>query len=569
MQNNNRRLLGTLVLCLIAAGCAPAARPPETSGGGAAPSAPASPKRIVAGMQGRPVSGYARLNLNSSERGNSEMAAMMHSALVASDPSNVYQPHLAEATPTVENGLWKVLPDGKMETTYKIRAGAAWHDGTAFTADDLVWSFRVLNDKELPAFRNTAYDFIDRVEAVNPQTIVTHWRTTFIRADSMWGEGLGTPLPKHILEGPYAEDKANFLSHPWFTNEFVGTGPYKLKEWETGSRVVLQANDKYVLGRPKIDEIEIRTLPDVNVMVANLLGYSIDVIIGRALTLDHIVTLRDRMPDIFYETPLTSFLVVNPQLLYDTTPAVIRDVTFRKAMLHAINRQEMVDTIGYGLVPMAHGVIYPTLAEGKAAEPSAVRYDFDPRRAQQLIESLGMTKGGDGLYRDPSGQPMKIEVRATNSDINTKTLLSVSDYLQRVGLAIDQVVIPGQLVSDQEYRAKFSGLIINGGGGGATELENFHSAKVRTAESRYTGGNRAGYRNPEVDALIDRYTMTIPFGPRAELVKQITRHVTENLPQLPLFFDTWPGAASPKLVNARAASDGSQTWNIHLWDLKS
>ncbi len=568
MQNNNRRLLGMLALCLIAAGCAPA-RPPETSGGGAAPSAPATPKRIVAGMQGRPVSGYARLNLNNSERGNSEMAAMMHSALVASDPSNVYQPQLAEATPTVENGLWKVLPDGKMETTYKIRAGAAWHDGTAFTADDLVWSFRVLNDRELPAFRNTAYEFIDRVEAVNPQTMVTYWKTTFIRADSMWSEGLGTPLPKHILEAPYAEDKANFLSHPWFTNEFVGTGPYKLKEWETGSRVVLQANDKYVLGRPKIDEIEIRTLPDVNVMVANLLGYSIDVIIGRALTLDHIVTLRDRMPDIYYETPLTSFLVVNPQLLYDTTPAVIRDVTFRKAMLHAINRQEMVDTIGYGLVPMAHGVIYPTLAEGKEAESSAVRYDFDPRRAQQLIESLGMTKGGDGLYRDPSGQPMKIEVRATNSDINTKTLLSVSDYLQRVGLAIDQVVIPGQLVSDQEYRAKFSGLIINGGGGGATELENFHSAKVRTAESRYTGGNRAGYRNPEVDALIDRYTMTIPFGPRVELVKQITRHVTENLPQLPLFFDTWPGAASPKLVNARAASDGSQTWNIHLWDLKS
>lgn len=568
MKRFSRHAFVLVVVSLVALGCAPP-RPADSSGNQSSAPVVTGPKRIVAGMQGRPVSGYARLNVNGSERGNSEMAEMMHSGLVVTDPSGTVQPKLAEAPPTAENGLWKVLPDGKMETTLKIRAGADWHDGTPLTADDLVWTFRVLNDRELPIFRNTAYGLIDSVEAVDRQTILTRWKQPFIRAATMWSEGLGTPLPKHILETPYAEDKANFVNHQYFQAEFVGTGPYKLKEWETGTRVLLQANDKYILGRPKIDEIEVRTIPDVNIIVANLLANSIDVVIGRGLALDHIVQLRERVPDIFVETPLTSFLVVNPQFLYDTNPAVIRDVTFRKAMLHAINRQEMVDSIGYGLVPVAHGVIYPTSAEGKEAEQAAVRYDYDPRKTAQLIESLGMSKGADGFYRDPNGQPMKIEVRATNSDINTKTMFSVSDYLQRAGLAMEQVVIPGQLVNDQEYRAKFPGLIINGGGGGATELESFHSSKIRTAETGYSGGNRAGYRNADLDALIDRYTTTIPIGPRMELVRQITRHATENLPQLPLYFDTWPGAASPRLINARAASDGAQTWNIHLWDLKS
>jgi ABC-type transport system substrate-binding protein len=219
-------------------------------------------------------------------------------------------------------------------------------------------------------------------------------------------------------------------------------------------------------------------------------------------------------------------------------------------------------------VPVAHGVVYPTLLEGKESDAAAVRYEFDPRKSAQLIESLGLTKGPDGFYRDQAGQPFKIEVRATNSEINTKTMYAVSDYLQRVGITIEPVVIPGQLANDQEYRAKFPGLIINGGPARADELETFHSTKVRTAEGGYRGGNRAGYRSAELDPLIDRYSSTIPIQPRLELARQITRHVTENLPQLPLYFDTWPGAASPRLINARAASDGAQTWNVHTWDVR-
>lgn len=567
MDFRHRVVFGIVVASLVAVGCAPA-RTTESPGNQPATPAFTGPKKMVAGMQGRPVSGYARLNVNSSERGNSEMAEMMHSSLVVTDPSEAAQPKLAEAVPTVENGLWKILPDGKMETTLKIRAGAMWHDGTALTPDDFVWSFRVLNDRELPIFRNAAYGFIESVEAVDRQTLLTRWKQPFIRADKMWSESMGTPLPKHILEQVYAEDKANLQNHPWFTSEFVGTGPFKLKEWETGSRVVLTAWDQYVLGRPKLDEIEVRTIGDVNVIVANLLGGNIDAVIGRTLSLDHIITIRERMPEMLIETPLTSMLVINPQFLYDTNPPVIRELNFRKAMLHAIDRQAMVDGIGYGLIPIAHGVVYPTTVEGREAEAAATRYDYDPRKSAQLIEGMGMTKGPDGYYRDPQGQPMKIEVRATNSEINTKTMYTASDSLQRAGLAMDPVVIPVQLVNDQEYRAKFPGLIVNGGGGGPTELETFHSSKVRTAETGYSGANRAGYRSAELDAIIDRYTVTIDIRPRMELVRQITRHMTENLPQLPLFFDTWPGAASPRLLNARAASDGAQTWNIHLWDVK-
>jgi ABC-type transport system substrate-binding protein len=220
-------------------------------------------------------------------------------------------------------------------------------------------------------------------------------------------------------------------------------------------------------------------------------------------------------------------------------------------------------------VPVAHGLVYPTLVEGRETERAIVRYDYDQRRAAQIIEGLGYTKASDGFYRDASGQQLRLEIRATQGEINPKTMFAVADFLQRLGVAIDPVIIPLQLVSDQQYRATFPGLIVNGGGGDADELEQSHSSRARLPETNYTGGNRSRYMNAEMDALIDRYVTTIPFEERMEAARQITRHVTENLPTLPLFFDTWPGAAAPRIVNVGAsANNGRSTWNAHLWDVQ-
>src|SRR5205823_13296513 len=81
----------------------------------------------------------------------------------------------------------------------------------------------------------------------------------------------------------YADDKANFLSLPYWTQDFVGAGPYRIKEWVLDSHMILTANEAYVLGKPHIDEIEIRMIPDPNTIVANLLAGALDFTLGRSL----------------------------------------------------------------------------------------------------------------------------------------------------------------------------------------------------------------------------------------------------------------------------------------------
>jgi len=516
------------------------------------------------------MSPYAKLDATNSERGNGELGVLVHAGLTATDLAGQTLPRLAEAVPTVDNGLWKLNPDGTMETTWKIRSGAEWHDGTPLTTDDLVFTMQVVRDREgeLARFRERAYSFIDSVEAIDKQTITVKWKQPFIEADRLFSDRVGPPLPKHLLESDYREDKSTLLQLPFWGANFVGLGPYKIKEWERGVRIVVQANDRYLLGRPKIDEIELKTIPDANTIMASLLGESVDLLIGRSLSVDQIVELQQRIPTMQIQTPLTSLLVLNPQLL-EPDPAILLNVNFRKAMLYAIDRQQMADEIDHGLVPVAHGPVNPSVREGKETESALVKYEYDPRKSAQMIEALGYTKGSDGFYHDAAGQLLKIEVRTTQSEINPKTMFASADFLKRAGIEIESVIIPLQLVNDQKYRSAFPGMIVNGGGQGEDPLGAFHSREARTPENNYAGSNRSRYMNPQLDALTDRYLTTISFGPRMEVAREITRHVTENLPILPLIFDTWPSAATGKLVNVGSSQNGGMsTWNVHEWDLK-
>src|SRR5207247_6912865 len=128
--------------------------------------------------------------------------------------------------PTVENGQWKLLPDGRMEIRWHIRQGARWHDGTPFTSDDVIFTVQVAADPEIPLFPDPIFDFIEAVEAPDAQTVLVRWKQPFIEADAAFRSGTASaPLPRHLLASAYAGDKAGFGQLPYWGGDFVGTGP--------------------------------------------------------------------------------------------------------------------------------------------------------------------------------------------------------------------------------------------------------------------------------------------------------------------------------------------------------
>ena len=527
-----------------------------------------TPVRIRAAIQGEPRTLSRTMNGNVGRvRGVNELELLIHSGLSVENNEGTRLPQLAETLPSIENGLWKVFPDGRMETTFRIRQDAAWHDGTPLTADDLVFTTIVAQDKELVVFNHPGLDAVERVHAQDPRTAVVTWKQPYFGADMMFSsqDNFAMPLPKHLLEKAYQEDRANFTDVPYWTSEFVGTGPFKVRDFMPSSRLTLQANDAYPLGRPKITEIEVRFITDLNTLVANLLAGEVELTIGRALSAENAFQLKDRWTDGTVLTePGDSWTALYPQYV-NPVPAAIADVRFRRVLMHALDRQELVDELQHGLTVVAHSPISPSRQEFREVQPSIVRYDYDPRRAAQMLDEMGFTRGPDGLYRDSTGQRISIEVRSTGGDdFRDKELLAITDQWQRSGLASEPVFIPRQRANDREYRVTRPAFEVVSQGTTPADLENLHTRTIPSAETRWVGANRSRYSNAELDALIDRFFVTIPRAERMGVYGQIVRHLSDQLVVMGLYFTPFAAGVSNRIRNVPAGDP----WNPHEWEAR-
>ena len=478
-------------------------------------------------------------------------------------------PRLAEAVPSIENGLWRVLPDGRMDMTWKIHPKARWHDGMPFTSADLAFSLMVAADNDVAIFRNAKHSFIEGFEAPDPQTFTVRWKTPFIVADKLFVNALNleAPLPKHLLERPFIEDRGNFRVLPYWSEEFVGTGPFRLRTFARGSHVLLEANDSYVLGRPRLDEIEVRFIADGNTLVANLLSGTVEVALGRSLSLDQAIHIRDHWADGKMEVGPVNWMALYPQFL-NPNPPVMLDARLRRALYHAIDRLEMVDAIQGGLGGVAHSIIIPSEPEYRDLERQVIRYDFDPARSAQIIEELGYVRGADGGFRDAAGQRLAVDIRASDEDISSKVMFPVADYWQRVGVGVTTTVMTAQQRRDRPWRATYPGFEVVSQGHAVGNLPNLRSTEVPTPETDFVGENRSRYASPEFDALLDRYLTAIPKRERAEALAPIIRHMTDQLVWMGLF-NRVDGVVFAKRVHSifPRQQGGNQGWNAHEWDV--
>ncbi len=560
---------------LVAAACSSPGSQPTSSAPREEASSRGTPKRIVAMIRGTPSS-LAQQKTNrsvGSVPGLEAIEELTTAGLVHADEKGTLYPQLAGQVPTIENGLWKLLPDGRMETSWKIKSAARWHDGTPVTSADLVFGATIEQDPDLGIPRNTAFDLIEAIETPDAASIVVRWNQPYIEADLMFSYLMALPLPRHLLAQAYADDKTSFFSLPYWTDGFVGAGPFRMKSWATDAHVILQAYDGYVLGRPKIDEIEVRFITDPNTMTANLLAGAIDLTMSRALIpVEQAQEILNQRSELRATGSFRSWYPIHSQFI-NSNPTVVTDVRFRRAMLQAIDRQQLVDSLANGQSFVAHSLIAPDLAEFGAVQDALVRYEYDPRGAGEAIGALGYSRGADGVFVDSGGQRLAVQIyTTTRSEIQPKIVLAVADYWKAIGVDVDPVMIPPQRISDREYRAQFPAFEMVSGATSAssTDVRRFHSASAPLPENRFTAtGNNPRYRNPEMDRWIDLYVTTVPRTERVEALRQFLHIQTDQLPSMGLFYEVDFTLTNSRLIGPYARGPlSSQAWNAETWELK-
>ena len=562
----------TLVLMLLVTACAnPVSRPSDMgSQSGVSPNAPPERKAIEILIRGGPNAFIADVGGLSgpTARPSRYFHEFVNAYVTTRDHDDEVAPHLAAALPSLESGTWKLLPDGGMEITWKLRPGIKLHDGTDLTSDDVKFAWEVASDPLTLVGASTIARFVDRVDTPDAQTFVMHWKQTNQLGGEL-GERQFDVFPRHALEESYRTDPAGFSNLPYLTSldAFVGAGPYRPTEWERGSFVVVKAWDGYFLGRPRIDRITFRVIPDSRTALANLLSEAAD---ASYLALEY---PESRILEREWSASGKGVVQLAPggaQYLLPqfktelTAPPDLLNVQVRKALMHAMNRQDLTDALDLGPGMVADSTTLPGTAIGDAVGSAVVRYPYEPSRAAALLSEAGWQPGAEGmLIKD--GRRFEVEFRAPPGSATAVVFPILEQQYRVVGITLTlQHYVPANIQEQVTYPGLLSiGLPTNN----LTFAQRWHSRSIAGPQTRYAGANVMGYAEPTTDAAIDRLLMAVRREDQLRYWGEAWRRITEDVAILPMYYNVDSYAARKGLMGLQPRNPlGGAAYQIHLWE---
>jgi len=377
-----------------------------------------------------------------------------------------------------------------------------------------------------------------------------------------WGSG----QPVVFSHGwPLSADA--FVSHLYWTQEFIGLGPYKLTRWEPGAFLEGEAFDGYVWGKPKIGRVNVRWTLDENVALANLLSENVHYVTDLALRFEQAQVLKRTWAPTNGGTatgsPTSARFLWIQQRPEVATPRSLTDLRVRRAVAHSVDRDALNVGLFEGEGMMTDTMVRPSLPWFAETERLKVTYPFDPRRTEQLMGEAGYAKGSDGVFVGASGERFAPEIMNQPGAQPERETAIMRETWRRVGIDSNLEL---ELSANTERRAMFPGFQA---GGGQVEVSSLASTAIGTPANRFSGGNRSGWSNGEYDALVARWSVSLEPPERNLLEAQMRKIQTDQLPGVPLFFNLQIAAWLNTLQgpDPQTANVPNSVWDLHTWTL--
>jgi peptide/nickel transport system substrate-binding protein len=428
----------------------------------------------------------------------------IYDSLVKYKPGTVdVEPGLAES--------WDVSEDG-LTYTFHLRKGVVFHDGTPFNAPNYVRTINRLLDKQDPdsifntgpveSFITDTYGEVASYRAVDDNTVEFKLRESegpFTTDLAMVWNGVVSPEAVH----KFGKD---FRNHP------VGTGPFIFKEWRQGDQVVLDANPNYWGGKPKVDHIVFKVMPDAQAaLLAIKRG---DVHILADVSAQTLPAIRSDANLVVLTQP--GLAVSGIGLPNDAKP--FDDKRVRQALNYAVDRDALNKTLYQGL---AVSMTSPLPASQWGFDETLKGYPYDPAKAKQLLTEAGY----------PNGFSVELLSYSTPRGYNPagpELAVAVQGYLQKIGV---QASIRKQEMGAflAEVRSgKYGGMFTVGWTGDNGDPDNF--LYILFASPSMPVGDTAHYKNPEVDKMLLDARRSSDHAKRVELYKQAQRIILDDAP---------------------------------------
>jgi peptide/nickel transport system substrate-binding protein len=422
---------------------------------------------------------------------------------------------------------WSAGPNDKT-WTFHLRRNVKWHDGKPFTSTDVKFTIEQVLLPLHPLGRTTLAG-IEAVETPDAHTVVLRLKApSVLLAPPFIGLNAlsASIVPRHVYEGTdIRSHKANLAP--------IGTGPFKFKEWIKGSHIILTRNEGYwQRGRPYLDEVIVRVMPDVNARLLSLSKGDVDYVpfgvsYAAIPRFEHQPTVRvERFKDARYMIHGLYFNVRKPP--FDK-------VAVRQAIAHAVDKEAVVRTVTFRIDRPATALQPSASPYHNAAVES---YPLNVERAKELLDAAGVRPGPDG-----------VRVKATYSvdlgigETAVKTAELVRDQLRKIGIELTVVPMDRAAFLDKVY-ARFDfdlGSFFGTMGPDPAAMEKWFATLAKAAP--FT--NPTGYANPTVDGLLRDGAGETNLAKRKRIYDQVQLILSRDLPYLPIREDS-----SPQLVRS-------------------
>lgn len=406
---------------------------------------------------------------------------------------------------------YDVSADG-LTITFHLRHGVKWHDGVPFTSRDVLYTYRVTIDPKTPTAYAEDFKQVKTISIPDEHTVKVTYGTPFAPALASWSSGI---LPAHLLEG-HDITKSPLARQP------VGTGPYRFKEWVAGQQIVLESNHDYFEGRPYIDRYIYRIIPDTSTMYMELKAGGVD-LMGLTPVQYARQTTSERFTSRFnkYRYPSSGYLYMG----YNLRHPLFTDKRVRQALTAAIDKEELIHGVLFGMGQKAHGPIVP----GRwAYNPGVKDIAYNPKHAARLLAEAGWKeKNSDGiLVRD--GKPFQFTI-LTNQGNQQRLLTAqiVQQRLRSVGIDVKiRIVEWATFLKEFIDKGNFEVVLLAWNISQDPDMYDiWHSSKTNPGELNFIG-----YKNSEVDRLLVEGRSTFDIEKRKQAYFRIQEILAEEQP---------------------------------------
>lgn len=432
------------------------------------------------------------------------VADSIYNGLVALDANANPVPDLAES--------WEISDDVTTYTFHLVE-GVAWHDGEPFTSDDVKFTFENILLKYHSRTKAGLENVLAGIDTPDENTVVFRFNKPYAPLLQRLDVTEAPILPRHIYEGVEDPTKAEANLMP------VGTGPFIFDSYTAGAEIRLKRNENYFKeGLPLLDEVVFRVIPDASTQIQALEAGEVDYV------------WRVPGPDAarIADSPDTDLLPVASgpgggfcimTLTFNLEREVFQDVQVRQAFAHAIDRQQILDQVIFGqgrvaVAPISSEITWAHLADGP-------QYEYDPAKAETLLDEAGFAKGADGT---------RFKVDFVHFPAFSKYGELMREQLGKVGVDFELRPLERDAAVDVIFNQRdFDTNIISYCNNADPEI-GVRRMYVSTNIGNIPFSNGAAYVNPEIDELFNQAASTADVAERGEIYHQIQSILLEELP---------------------------------------